>query len=124
MPRFVPSQLDPRRMIARATLETLRDVLRGSGSHRLAAAPTADATVVVRLAEHPMLARIGGVVRIDPGPGGAIAIARVGGTCFVAFEPGSGGLQELAVEVDRDAATLRIRRPAFTPETAARPLAS
>jgi hypothetical protein len=124
MPRFLPSQIDPRRMIARATLDTLRDVLRGSGSHRLAAAPECDRTVAVRLADHPILARIGGVVRVDPGPGGAIAIARIGGSCFVAFELGSDGLRELPVHIDPDAATLRILRPGVTPGTAARPLAS
>lgn len=124
MPRFVPSQLDPHRMIASATLDTLRDILRGSGPHRLATAPASDVTVVVPLAEHPMLARIGGVVRIDPGPGGAIGIACVGRSSFVAFELGGNGLHELPVDVDARALSLRIHRPGVvTHQTAARPLA-
>ncbi len=124
MPRFVPSRVDPRRMIARVTLETLRAVLRGSGSRRLDAPPGGEQTVEVRLGDHPMLARIGGIARIDPGPGGAIAIARIGGSCFAAFTLGADGLLELPVEVDADAAVLRILRPTLTAETAAPPRAS
>lgn len=124
MPRFVPSQLDPRRMIARTTLETLSAVLRGSGAHRLAPTPTSDVTIEVRLADHPMLARIGGVVRVDPGAGGAIAVARIGGSCFVAFEQGSEGLHELSVELDPEGHRLLVHRSPVTTGTAASPQVS
>jgi hypothetical protein len=110
MPRFVPSQLDPRRMIAAATLDTVRALLRGSGPHRCAADDQPLPRVTVRVHDHPILGRIGGVARVDPGPGGAVGIARVSRSSFVAFELGADGLHELSVEVEEDGATLSIDR--------------
>lgn len=110
MPRFVPSQLDPHRMIAAETLDTLRVLLRGSGSHR---SPTGEQPLphlTVSVPDHAILTRIGGVARVDPGAGGAVGIARVGRCSFVAFELGAEGLHELAVEVDESGTTLRIDR--------------
>lgn len=98
-------------MIAVATLETVHAVLRGSGRHhltQLTAAPTAPVTVNVR--DHPILSRIGGVARVDPGPGGPVGIARISHSTFVAFELGPEGLAELPVEVDGSVSTLRVRR--------------
>ena len=59
MPRFVPSQLDPRRMIAAATLDTLRALLRGSGPHRAATDDCPPPRVTIRVHDHPILDRIG-----------------------------------------------------------------
>ena len=109
MPRFVPSQLDPQRMIADATLDTLRALLRGSGSHRLSGGEPPP-RVTVRVEDHPILDRIGGVARVDPGPGGAVGIARISRSSFVAFELGADGLRELPVKLDDGGATLRIDR--------------
>lgn len=111
MPRFVPSQLDPRRMIAAATLDTVRALLRGSGPHRCAADDQPLPRVTVRVQDHAILAQIGGVARVDPGPGGAVGIARVSRSTFVAFELGADGLHELPVDLDDDGATLSIERP-------------
>lgn len=111
MPLFVPSRLDPRRMIAAATLDTLRVLLRGSGPYRQPTAGGEPATpVTVRLPDHPILSRIGGAARVDPGPGGAVAIARISCSSFVAFELGSSGLRELPVELDANGTTLLVRR--------------
>ncbi len=110
MPRFVPSQLDPRRMIAAATLDTLRALLRGSGSHRCAPDDQPLPRVTVRVQEHPILGCIGGVARVDPGPGGAVGIARVSRSSFVAFELGADGLHELPVDVDERGTTLHVER--------------
>jgi len=110
MPRFVPSQLDPHRMIAATTLDTLRALLRGSGSHRRPTEDQAPPRVTVRVDDHPILGRIGGVARVDPGPGGAVGIARVSRSSFVAFELGAEGLHELPVDVDEHGATLSIVR--------------
>lgn len=111
MPRFVPSQLDPHRMIAATTLETLRALLRGSGPHRPPVDDQPPPRVTVRVEDHPILGRIGGVARVDPGPGGAVGIARVSRSSFVAFELGADGLHELPVDLDDDGATLSIERP-------------
>lgn len=108
MPRFVPSQLDPHRMIAAATLDTLRALLRGSGPHRADDQPLPRVTVHVQ--DHPILDRIGGVARVDPGPGGAVGIARVSRSSFVAFELGADGLHELPVDVDERGTTLHVER--------------
>jgi hypothetical protein len=110
MPRFVPSQLDPRRMIAAATLDTVRALLRGSGPHRCVPDDQPLPRVTVRVHDHPILGRIGGVARVDPGPGGAVGIARVSRSSFVAFELGADGLHELPVEVEEDGSTLSIER--------------
>lgn len=110
MPRFVPSQLDPRRMIAAATLDTVRALLRGSGPHRCAADDHPLPRVTVRVQDHPILGEIGGVARVDPGPGGAVGIARVSRSSFVAFELGADGLHELPVQVEQSGATLSIER--------------
>lgn len=127
MPRFRPSVLDPRRMIATATLQTVHAILRGSGGHRLAAGATASVgPVTVSVPEHPILSRIGGVARVDPGPGGPVGIARVSHSGFVAFELGPDGLAELPVEVDASLSTLRVHRahtasPTLHGETGAAP---
>ena len=110
MPHFVPSQLDPHRMIAAATLDALRALLRGSGPHRCAADDQPLPRVTVRVADHPILGRIGGVARVDPGPGGAVGIARVSRSSFVAFELGADGLRELPVDVDENGGILKIER--------------
>jgi len=110
MPRFVPSQLDPRRMIAAATLDTVRALLRGSGPHRCAADDQPLPRVTVRVHDHPILGRIGGVARVDPGPGGAVSIARVSRSSFVAFELGADGLHELPVDVEDGGSTLHVER--------------
>ena len=110
MPRFVPSALDPRRMIAAATLETVRVMLRGSGPHRCAGDEQPLPRVSVRVEDHPILDHIGGVARVDPGPGGAVGIARISRSSFVAFELGADGLHELPVELDEHGATLLIER--------------
>ncbi len=118
MPRFRPSLLDPRRMIATSTLRTLHAILRGSGGHRLGDVATASAApVTVNVPEHPILARIGGVARVDPGPGGPVGIARVSHSGFVAFELGPDGLAELPVEVDASLSTLRVHRAHATSPT-------
>lgn len=110
MPRFVPSQLDPRRMIAAATLDTVRALLRGSGPHRCAADDQPLPRVTVRVQDHAILAQIGGVARVDPGPGGAVGIARVSRSTFVAFELGADGLHELPVQIEQNGETLSIDR--------------
>jgi hypothetical protein len=110
MPRFVPSELDPHRMIAAATLDTIRALLRGSGPHRRPTDAGPLPRVTVRLEDHPILDRIGGVARVDPGPGGAVGIARVSRSSFVAFELGADGLHELPVQVDDLGSTLHIDR--------------
>ena len=110
MPRFVPSQLDPHRMIAATTLDTLRALLRGSGPHRTPADDEPPPRVTVRVEDHPILERIGGVARVDPGPGGAVGIARVSRSSFVAFELGAEGLHELPVDVDERGTTIHVDR--------------
>jgi hypothetical protein len=64
----------------------------------------------VRVDDHPILGQIGGVARVDPGPGGAVGIARVSRSSFVAFELGAEGLHELPVDVDDRSGTLSIER--------------
>lgn len=111
MPRFRPSLLDPRRMIAVSTLETLHAILRGSGRHRSTDLSAAAAGPVnVGVSDHPILSRIGGVARVDPGPGGPLGIARISQSSYVAFELGPDGLEELPVELDHATTTLRIHR--------------
>ena len=112
---WVPTQLDPRKMIAVPTLALVRAYLKDA-----AAAPTGtlsgDANVTARVQDLPALYRIGGVARIDGGPRGPVAVARISRATFVAYEPAGEGaaaeLRELPVEVEATTGALRVLRGA------------
>lgn len=105
---WVPTELEPRRMIAVPTLEAVRALLRAhtAGVHR---ASQGGATVSVRVDEHAALAEVGGVARVEGGARGAVAIARIGRTSFVAYQLEPEGLRELPVEVEAADGSLRVR---------------
>jgi hypothetical protein len=120
---WVPTQLDPRKMIAVPTLALVRAYLKDA-----AAAPdgtlSGEATVTARVQDLPALYRIGGVARLDGGPRGPVAVARISRATFVAYEPAGEGaaaeLRELPVEVEADTGALRVLRGAgLTPPRAA-----
>ena len=66
-------------------------------------------SVLVRVADHAALGEVGGVARVDDGARGAVAVARIGRTCFVAYQLDPHGLRELPVEVDATGASLRVQ---------------
>jgi hypothetical protein len=105
---WVPTELEPRRMIAVPTLEAVRALLRAhaAGVHRVS---RGGATVSLRVDEHAALSEVGGVARVEGGARGAVAIARIGRTSFVAYQLEPQGLRELPVEVDPADGCLLVR---------------
>jgi hypothetical protein len=117
---WVPTQLDPRKMIAVPTLALVRAYLKDAD---VPPAPTlgGDATLTARVQDLPALFRIGGVARLDGGTRGPVAVARISRATFVAFEPTAEGaeLRELPVEVEPATGALRVLRGAgLTPPRA------
>lgn len=94
--KWVPTELDPHRMIAEPTLQAVRALLRDSKGG-------VTAPVSVAVENYPVLAQVGGVARVD-----RLGVARIGRTSFVAFEMSAEGLREVPVEVDAATETLRI----------------
>lgn len=106
--RWLPTQLDPTRMIAERTLEAVRVLLRAQAA--LAGARVSQGgTVRIRVADHGPLNEVGGVARVDDGARGAVAVARIGRTSFVAYQLDQQGLRELPVEVDAADGSLRVQ---------------
>lgn len=110
--RWVPTELEPRRMIAVTTLDAVRALLRAQAAGR-EPHPPVEGTVTVRVAEHPPLGLVGGVARVDDGTRG-VAIARISSSTFVAYQLEAQGLRELPVEVDGATGSLRVRRDGAT----------
>lgn len=108
--QWIPTELDPRKMIAVPTRDAVLALLRARRAATMSHDATADGTVTVRVTEHPALDQVGGIVRVDDGPRGPLGIARIGRTSFVAYQLDIHGLRELPVEVDSDAGSLRVRR--------------
>lgn len=104
--RWVPTDLDPSRMIAERTLEAVRALLRAAA---VARASQGGGTVKVRVEEHAPLNQVGGVARVDDGARGVVAVARIGRTSFVAYQLDPQGLRELPVEVDAADGSLRVQ---------------
>lgn len=110
--QWIATELDPRKMIAIPTRDALLALLL---AHLSASPPhhaTPDGTVTVRVSEHPALASVGGIVRVDDGRRGPLGIARIGRTSFVAYQLDEHGLRELPVELDASQGALRVRRTA------------
>lgn len=105
--QWIPTELDPRKMIAVPTLEAVRALLRAAAV-RAPQRPSKSQPIEVRIDEHPTLTQTGGVARIDQGAAAPVAIARVGRTSFVAYRLEPTGLRELRVAVDATADTLTI----------------
>jgi hypothetical protein len=105
--RWVPTELDPSKMIAVPTLEAVRAVLRGQAEAR-SRQRAHGGVIEVRVDDHPPLTEVGGVARIDRGPAGGVAVARIGRTSFVAYRLDAGALHELPVAVDATAGTLSV----------------
>ena len=106
--RWVPTQLDPRLMIAERTLEAVRALLRAQAVFA-GARTSPGGSVLVRVADHAALGEVGGVARVDDGARGVVAVARIGLTCFVAYRLDPHGLRELPVEADAAGASLRVQ---------------
>jgi hypothetical protein len=107
--RWVPTELDPHKMIAVPTLDAVRTLLY---AHLTASRPhdsMPDGSVIVRVDEHASLGEVGGVVRVDDRARGPLGIARIGRTSFVAFQLSADGLRQVPVDVDEDAGTLRVQ---------------
>jgi hypothetical protein len=102
---WIPTDLDPRKMIAVPTLNAVRAVL-SRGPQWWRAQPLAPITVKVD--DHPLLTEVGGVARVADGPGGGVAVARIGRTSFVAYRLDDEGLRELRVQLDEARGTLRV----------------
>lgn len=106
--RWIPTELDPRKMIASPTLDAVRALLR---AHAAMGSRTAQpgARVRVRVEEHPPLSEVGGVARVDDGSRGAVAVARIGRTSFVAYRLDAAGLRQLPVDLDPHDGSLEVR---------------
>ena len=107
--KWIPTALDPHKMIAEPTLQAVRTLLRGSGEAAPASGwKAAEEGVTVRIQDHPVLSEVGGVARVDSGPQAAVGVARIGRASYVAYEMTEQGLRELPVEVDPAGNMLRI----------------
>ena len=102
--KWLPTTLDPRKMIAEPTLNALRVLLGSTAGRRR---NTTGAGVAVRLQDYPVLGEVGGVTRVE-----SVGVARIGSSSYVAYEIGDEGLKELPVSVDSATGTLRIGSPA------------
>ena len=107
--RWVPTDLDPRKMIAVSTLDAVRTLLRAPLLAAPPLATTPDGGVIVRVGDLPPLHAVGGVVRVDDRACGPVGIARIGRTSFVAFRLAADGLRQVPVELDEAAGTLRVQ---------------
>jgi len=107
--RWVPSELDPHKMIAVPTLDAVRTLLRAPIQASPPAGSAPDGSVIVRVDAHTSLSHVGGVVRVDDSDRGPLGIARIGRTSFVAFQLSAAGLRQVPVEVDEAAGVLRVQ---------------
>ena len=107
--RWVPSELDPHKMIAVPTLDAVRALLRAPIKASPPAGPASDGSVIVRVDAHPSLGQVGGIARVDDRARGPLGIARIGRTSYVAFQLGPEGLRQLPVDLDEDEVTLRVQ---------------
>jgi hypothetical protein len=108
--RWVPTELDPHKMIAEPTLNAVRTLLGAQLEASPPAGSTPDGSVIVRVDAHASLGQVGGVVRVDDRVRGPVGIARIGRTSFVAFQLSAEGLRQVPVHLDEDAGTLRVQR--------------
>ena len=108
--RWVPSELDPHKMIAVPTLDAVRTLLRAPIQASPPAGSAPDGSVIVRVDAHTSLGQVGGITRVDDHARGPLGIARIGSTSYVAFQLGPEGLRQLPVDLDEDEVTLRVQR--------------
>jgi hypothetical protein len=106
--RWLPTELDPKRMIAERTLEAVRALLRAQAVYA-GTRVSGGGTVLVRVEEHAPLNEVGGVARVTDGGSGAVAVARIGRGSFVAYQLEPQGLRELPVEIDATDGSLRVQ---------------
>lgn len=96
--KWIPTELDPHHMIAEPTLQAVRALLQDASGG-------VTAPVSVPLENYPVLAEVGGVVRVESL---GVGVARISRTSFVAFEMAVDGMHEVPVQLDQAGGTLTI----------------